>query len=173
MGERVTDSIICIRYFKGYEFREYTFTMQISEFIQKILTALSIKIKCFTADGTELQGIERYDYNSLSAASYKNVGENIPIILPDQNTYKVEIIPLSIMLEDEVKWQNETEEAFQVVVLLRKPIPEYSNEDEESFEYYVEQYKRDIAANVKNERAHKYLPEFNDDYIICGCDNSC
>ena len=136
---------------------------------KKILTALSTKIKCFTADGTELQGIERYDYNSLSAASYKNVGENIPIILPDQNTYKVEIIPLSIMLEDEVKWQNEAEEAFQVVVLLRKPIPEYSNEDKESFEYYVEQYKRDIEANVKPGHKHQYLPEFNEDYIICGC----
>ena len=136
---------------------------------KKILTALSIKIKCFTADGTELQGIERYDYNSLSAASYKNVGENIPIILPDQNTYKIEIIPISVMLDDSITWQNEKKEPFQEIVPLYKSIPEYSNVDEDSFEYYVEQYNRDIAANVKPDYAHQYLPEFNTDYIICGC----
>jgi|GEM_PF-3834296 len=127
----------------------------------RIVTAMDIKLFCFTADHAGLPGVEKFSLLNLQAGQYDLFGGNQAVPLPDSATRIISIQPLRIVFGQGEIWENQD--------LTRFFVPLDTSQDLISLpDDFAGQYERDLA-KAGIHKSHLFWPKVADQYWLCGC----
>lgn len=123
----------------------------------KRIKACKIKIDAFELDGQQIQGIEEYSYLDINVVPGTFFGVKTPIIMPNNNTRKINVVVTRIVFEDDTNWTYDNKSSWQELS-DRISLKAYFNDSEVVEQFYIE-----------NSSEMKFFP-FNEMGIFrCSC----
>lgn len=115
---------------------------------QKVISALEVRIKAFDVMGTQLEGVEKYQYLDFYAHYGDNFGQKQAILMPDARTRSFVVECTAIVFEkdnieklDLVKWEKIHEQETLQSVLGTEMAEQYKDDLGSTKTYIVEDYK--------------------------------
>lgn len=135
---------------------------------EHIIRAVKVSIMAFDVSGSQLVGIDEFQYLDLSVMPKESFGDDKAMTLPDTNTRTCTVIINEVLFTNEVPWKNaDCAECapIPVQIELQELLSDYT---------LLEQYKRDTTKHAKFKPA-QYM-----DLWLCSCgtvnkrqDNKC
>lgn len=127
----------------------------------KPIKAMNIAVKCSDIAHKQVTNIDNFSYLDISVQPYSLFGDKTPVVLPDNTTRNVSIIPLKVIFSDDTTWENTSERAYKLAEYEQQPIS--------SLGELADQYKRDLHKICTDSEKHNYLPANVNGFTICGC----
>lgn len=127
----------------------------------KPIKAMNIAVKCSDIAHKQVTNIDNFSYLDISVQPYSLFGDKTPVVLPDNTTRNVSIIPLKVIFSDDTTWKNTSERAYELAEYEQQPIS--------SLGELADQYKRDLHKICTDSEKHNYLPANTNGFTICGC----
>lgn len=123
----------------------------------KRIKACKIKIDAFELDGQPTQGIEEYSYLDINAVSGAFFGVKTPVIMPNNNTRKINVTITKIIFDDDTNWIYDNETPWQELS-NRISLKEYFRDTQVEEQFYLE-----------NSNEMKYYPFKEMGVFRCSC----
>mgnify|MGYP000168852994 FL=1 len=127
----------------------------------KPIKAMNIAVKCSDIAHKQVTNIDNFSYLDISVQPYSLFGDKTPVVLPDNTTRNVSIIPLKVIFSDDTTWKNTSERAYELAEYEQQPIS--------SLGELADQYKRDLHKICADSDKHNYLPTNVNGFTVCGC----
>lgn len=127
----------------------------------KPIKAMNIAVKCSDIAHKQVTNIDNFSYLDISVQPYSLFGDKTPVVLPDNTTRNVSIIPLKVIFSDDTTWENTSERAYELAEYEQQPIS--------SLGELADQYKRDLHKICTDSEKHNYLPTNVNGFTVCGC----
>ena len=127
----------------------------------KPIKAMNIAVKCSDIAHKQVTNIDNFSYLDISVQPYSLFGDKTPVVLPDNTTRNVSIIPLKVIFSDDTTWENTSERAYELAEYEQQPIS--------SLGELADQYKRDLHKICADSDKHNYLPTNVNGFTVCGC----
>lgn len=127
----------------------------------KPIKAMNIAVKCSDIAHKQVTNIDNFSYLDISVQPYSLFGDKTPVVLPDNTTRNVSIIPLKVIFSDDTTWKNTSERAYELAEYEQQPIS--------SLGELADQYKRDLHKICTDSEKHNYLPANVNGFTVCGC----
>lgn len=127
----------------------------------KPIKAMNIAVKCSDIAHKQVTNIDNFSYLDISVQPYSLFGDKTPVVLPDNTTRNVSIIPLKVIFSDDTTWENTSERAYKLAEYEQQPIS--------SLGELADQYKRDLHKICTDSEKHNYLPANVNGFTVCGC----
>ena len=127
----------------------------------KPIKAMNIAVKCSDIAHKQVTNIDNFSYLDISVQPYSLFGDKTPVVLPDNTTRNVSIIPLKVIFSDDTTWENTSERAYELAEYEQQPIS--------SLGELADQYKRDLHKICTDSEKHNYLPANVNGFTVCGC----
>ena len=127
----------------------------------KSIKAMYIAVKCSDIAHKQVTDVDNFSYLDISIEPYSLFGDKTPVMLPDNTTRHVSIIPLKVIFSDDSTWENTSERAYKLAEYEQQPIS--------SLGELADQYKRDLHNICADSDKHNYLPTNTNGFTICGC----
>lgn len=125
------------------------------------IKAMNIAVKCSDIAHKQVTNIDNFSYLDISVQPYSLFGDKTPVVLPDNTTRNVSIIPLKVIFSDDTTWENTSERAYELAEYEQQPIS--------SLGELTDQYKRDFHKICADSDKHNYLPTNVNGFTVCGC----
>ena len=125
------------------------------------IKAMNIAVKCSDIAHKQVTNIDNFSYLDISVQPYSLFGDKTPVVLPDNTTRNVSIIPLKVIFSDDTTWENTSERAYELAEYEQQPIS--------SLGELADQYKRDLHKICADSDKHNYLPTNVNGFTVCGC----
>lgn len=125
------------------------------------IKAMNIAVKCSDIAHKQVTNIDNFSYLDISVQPYSLFGDKTPVVLPDNTTRNVSIIPLKVIFSDDTTWENTSERAYELAEYEQQPIS--------SLGELADQYKRDLHKICTDSEKHNYLPANVNGFTVCGC----
>ena len=129
--------------------------------VDKPIKAMNIAVKCSDIAHKQVTNIDNFSYLDISVQPYSLFGDKTPVVLPDNTTRNVSIIPLKVIFSDDTTWKNTSERAYELAEYEQQPIS--------SLGELADQYKRDLHKICTDSEKHNYLPANVNGFTVCGC----
>ncbi|MBS6591982.1 MAG: hypothetical protein KH324_10870 [Ruminococcus sp.] len=126
----------------------------------KVISAVIITINCFDIEGTQIEGVERYQFLDLKFKVGDTIETKSPVHCPDSYTRRCKIIINTVVFDDDTKWLR-SDENEEYVFGLQEKIADYAKRA-----YFCEEMKKKgISADDKC----GYIPAQYENHWICFC----
>ena len=127
----------------------------------KAIKAMNIAVKCSDVSHQELENVDNFPYLDINVQPYTLFANKTPVVLPNNTTRNVRIIPLKVIFSDDTTWENTSERAYELAEYEQQPIS--------SLGELADQYKRDLHKICTDSEKHNYLPANVNGFTVCGC----
>ena len=82
---------------------------------QKSIKKIKVNIKAFDSNGTQIQGVDGFEYENLVAAQGMTFGDKTPIPMTDNNAHSFSVDVINVTFSDNTTWSKFGEQTSKVI----------------------------------------------------------